>query len=296
MNNSLQPVIGFGLDAKYTHKYPNGIGGLCNNYRDKLSHLSIVGLYGKELATYFKENCAVSLPIVHHLSNIEPASHSGPSLQRLEILEEITQLLDAVWLCEDIGLWSIGPYEIPYFAPPIFELEAADQIVKGIEVIQEKTSAPFLAEIPSCSFVAGKVGLGEFFTHIIRNSGCKMLLDVSHVYSYSIFTGTPILDVLKSLPLDDVWEIHIAGGRVNSKYNYRYVDTHSHAIIDEVMDLFIQSVKDCKNLKCITYEIGMNLPEELLISEVSRIESKLREINWTPKIKKSKFMVSEKTI
>jgi len=280
----ISPMIGFGLDAKYTTRYPNGMEGLCTRYHDRLTHLSIVGIQEQGQAEHFKMKCSAGLPIVHHLSNVAPADPDGPHLDKLKILDEITEELNAIWTCEDIGIWSIGPYNIPYFAPPLFEFDTAEKIAMGINQIQDSISVPFLAEIPSCSFVAGRLDLGEFFHILVDLSKCKVLLDISHVYSYALYCGKKPLDVLESLPLDQVLEIHIAGGRINEKFDYRYIDTHGHPILVPILELMCQAVVRCNQLRCITYEIGIGLSEQLIDSEILRLEETLDKISWLPRL------------
>lgn len=282
--NPQVPVIGFGLDAKYAARYPSGMEALCRRYNQRLTHLSVVGLQSQQQALAFKRDCAQGLPVVHHLSNVAPADPDGPNLERMRVLDGVTRALDAVWSCEDIGIWSIGPYAIPYFAPPLFEEDVADIIAEGIRAVQATSSVEFLAEIPSCSFVAGRLSLGEFFERLVARSDCKLLLDVSHVYSYGLVRGLPPLEILESLPLERVLEVHVAGGRVNKNHPHRYIDSHSQPILDEVEELLGEALVRCKNLRCVTYELGVGLSEELIESEVTRLETALGRVAWAPQI------------
>src|SRR5262249_32462476 len=160
-------LVGFGLDHQYFDKYPGTMRGLCERHRERLSHLSIVGLRDIASAREFSA-LAGGLPIVHHLSNIAPANPRGPDLARLETQDAISQELGARWCGEDIGIWSLGPHCIPYFAPPLFEADVAEQVGEGIRRVAERCSVPFLAEIPSCSFVVGRLSLGEFFHRLVQ--------------------------------------------------------------------------------------------------------------------------------
>jgi len=265
-------VLGLGLDYQYVNDYSfGGMKGICNTYRDRLSHVSIVNLSNLTEASFFINEISQSLPTIHHLSGIAPANPFGPDIRKLELQSEISDHIKSFWCLEDIGIWSIGPYAIPYFAPPIFDSKIADLISARIKQIMEITQIPFLAEIPSCSFVVGTQSLGDFFHQIINATNCKMVLDVSHVFSYALATNNDAFTVLHSLPLDAVWEMHIAGGRINPNHQHRYIDTHSDPIMPEVIELMVESIKYCKNLRAITYEIGVASSAELIDQEINKL-------------------------
>lgn len=278
------PVIGFGLDMQYAMDYPFNMAGLCQRYFDRLTHLSIVGVRSERQAQWFTKQCAKGLPVVHHLSNVAPGDHDGPHLDHMRALDELTKRLGALWTCEDIGIWSIGPYGIPYFAPPFFEEEIADVVADGIRAMQQINSVPFLAETPTCSFIAGGMNIGDFFHRLVERSGCKVVLDVGHVYSYALYRGEEPAAVLRSLPLDAVWEMHVAGAKISERYAYRYIDTHSDPILPGVEELLLLAATECRELRCVTYEIGNKLGAELLEDEVSRLERSLRGVGWRPRI------------
>lgn len=275
-------LFGLGLDAQYSACYPQKMSGLCNRYREKLSHLSIVGLGSTGAARHFREDISQELPVIHHLHGVSPADPDGPHITRFLELDKVSSELDCIWCCEDIGIWSIGPYEIPYFAPPPFDKDVADLVASRINLLLELSSKPFLAEVPSCSFVVGQLTLGEFFYRIVDQSSCNLVLDVSHVFSYATALQLDPVDVLHSLPLERVIEAHIAGGRIHNLYKHRYVDTHSDPILGDILMLLSIAASECENLQCVTYEIGANLSGQQIDCDILRIEKSLKESSFLP--------------
>jgi uncharacterized protein (UPF0276 family) len=285
-NEKTDPVgrLGFGLDWQYRDSYPQKMPDLCARYAGRLSHLSCVSLPSAADAQTFMDECAGDLPVVHHLPGVAPAAPGGPNMELFTRLEAVSDVLGAVWTCEDIGLWSIGPYPLPYFTPPLFEREVADHVVDGIGRMREMSRYPFVPEIPSCTLAVGRMGLGEFFHRVTDGADCDLLLDVAHVFSYSVAVRQPYEDVLRSLPLDRVVEIHVAGGYIDPTFDNRYLDTHSHAVTPAVIDLLQEAVASTPRLRAVTYEIGVNLGAEELDSDFERIEGLLAELDWTPTI------------
>jgi uncharacterized protein (UPF0276 family) len=268
-------VFGFGLDHKHGARYPGGIDGLCERYRSRLSHLSILAVSTAEDAHAVRE-LAGDLPVIHHLSNVAPGNPEGPDLERLRAQDVLSGILRASWCGEDIGVWQLGPYPLPYFAPPVFDDDVARWIGEGARQVAAGSRVPFLVETPSCSYVAGTIDLGAFFRIVTDISGCPIVLDVSHVFSYALAAGRPALDVLAGIPLERVWEIHVAGGRVDPAHPFRYIDSHSDPIMDGVYDVLGEALRRCCNLRCVTYEIGAGLTAEMIERDATRLETVLR--------------------
>lgn len=281
MNPGL-PMIGFGFDAQYSHRYPYGMAGLCDLYRSRLSHLSVVSLANPRAAQEFIESCAKDLPVVHHLSGVAPADADGPHLDRLRALDRISDVLHPVWSCEDVGIWSIGPYAIPYFAPPIFEEDVANLVADRIREILSISPYRYSAELPACPFVVGDMTLGDFFHRLVERSGCKVVLDVSHVFSYAVARRQDPFSILATLPLSAVCEMHVSGGILSHDSSNRYVDTHSHPVMQEVVSLATEAVRLCAGLQCITYEIGVGLSAEAIEHDVYLLEKTLTAAKFSP--------------
>ncbi|MEU6373903.1 DUF692 family multinuclear iron-containing protein [Streptomyces sp. NPDC046909] len=276
--------LGFGLDWQYRDNYPQSMAELRTKYDGRLSHLSCVSLPSAADARVFMDECARGLPVVHHLPGVAPAAPGGPNLELYQRLEPVSDILDAVWTCEDIGLWSIGPYPLPYFTPPLFERDIADHVVEGIRTLHALGSRPFVPEIPSCTLAIGRLSLGEFFHRVTDGADCDLLLDVAHVFSYAVAVGRPYEQVLRSLPLDRVVEIHVAGGYIDPTFDNRYLDTHSHAVAPAVIDLLQEAVTASSRLRAVTYEIGVGLDAGNLDDDFGRVEAVLAEADWTPSV------------
>ncbi|MGF6768614.1 uncharacterized protein (UPF0276 family) [Paraburkholderia sp. GAS199] len=263
-------AIGVGLDFQHRYSYGKPLGDLLDSLAARLSHVSIVGLVTDREVLSFKEMTA--LPILHHFTGVAPGGVEGINLNVLRRQRDISDALGALWCLEDIGIWNIGPYNIPYFAPPLLCQDVLDQTIAGVRAVQRETSVPFLAELPSCSFVAGNMTLEAFFGVLIAETGCGMVLDVSHVFSYAIYFNKEPLDVLTALPLDSVVEIHVAGGSIHPQHGWRYRDTHVEPILDAIFPILEAAIMRCRNLRAITYEIGLGISLDLVDREITRLQ------------------------
>lgn len=273
--------IGIGIDYQHRNSYEITFEELITNLIDCLSHLSIVGLTNEREVQKFL-SLSKKTPIIHHLTNIAPAGVEGLNIVELEKQYNFTKKLKARWCVEDIGIWNIGPYNIPYFSPPVLCEPVLEQTINGINLLQSKISVPFLAEVPSCSFVAGNMDLGIFFQNLVKETNCSIVLDVSHIYSYAIYCDESCVDILKRFPLSSVKEIHIAGGSVHPIHKWRYRDTHNEPIMSEILELLKISIKQCPSLQAITYEIGIGSPIYLIQDEITLLNNICDELYFTP--------------
>ena len=160
----MQAAIGLGLDYQHRRSYGIGLDQLFSRFAGRLSHVSIVGLLNNSEADEFKQT--TDMPILHHFTGVAPAGVNGTQLRAVRHQSAISSRLDALWCLEDIGIWNIGPYGIPYFAPPVLCRSVLESAISGINVIQQEVDIPFLAELPSCSFVVGDMSLERFFSGI----------------------------------------------------------------------------------------------------------------------------------
>jgi len=282
------PLVGLGVDWQWRRRYAGGLPGLCDRFRPRLSHISCVSLADRPAAAEFLRTCAGPLPTIHHLPGVAPAAPEGPNLDLLRRLETVSDTIGAAWICEDIGLWSIGPYPLPYFTPPLLEPDVARHVARGIRAMATVSRYPFLAEIPSCTFVAGRMDLGDFFRVLTEDAGCDLVLDVAHVYSYAVTTGRPAPQVLVSLPLERVVEIHVAGGHLDGRHPSRYIDSHSDPVDPAVLGLLALAVPDCPRLRAVTFEIGVGLSPDVIDRDLGRIETTIAPSGWVPSMERSR--------
>ncbi|WP_050570897.1 DUF692 family multinuclear iron-containing protein [Dickeya zeae] len=275
----MSSLVGLGID--YTHSYGHKLSGLLLLSKKGISHLSVVAIPDIAVAKAFRQSF-IDYPIIHHFSGMEPAGIDGLRPDVLEHQNGISNALNAAWCLEDIGIWNIGPYNLPYFAAPVLCEPVLTMAIDGVNRIQQVSSIPFSAEIPSFSIAAGDMTLGEFFHRLVDATRCGVVLDISHVFSYAIYCGLKPEDVLNSLPLHAVNEIHIAGGSVHPTHHWRYRDTHSEKIVDGVFPLLEQALEKCTNLKAVTYELGVGISSEVIVADLANIENSCQRMNFTP--------------
>jgi hypothetical protein len=93
---------------------------------------------------------------------------------------------------------------------------------------------------------------GDFVGRVVESADCGLLLDLHNVYCNSVNGRQPLDEYLHQLPLDRVWEIHLAGGMERNGF---WLDAHSGAVPDSVYAVTEKLVPKLPNLKAIIFEI-----------------------------------------
>lgn len=276
-------LSGLGLDFKYLELYNQAVIDTLARADEELSHVSLVGTEHLDQARDLKSRFS-RVPIVHHLSNVEPAGLTGLNRSRAEFLNEITAIFESPWCGEDIGVWSLNEAPLPYFAGPPYTCEMAEFVASNIRELQQISSVPFLAEVPSVGIVMGDISPGQFFTILSERTGCGIVLDLSHVYSHAVATGEDSIHLLRDFPLASVVEIHIAGGKVRDGQFPRYIDSHSHPIPEDVFRLLEFALPITPNCRAVTYEIGVELSSADFATDFARLRNALTELKFIPRL------------
>ncbi len=98
---------------------------------------------------------------------------------------------------------------------------------------------------------------------------CGLLLDLHNIFSNGLNGRQPVSEYLEQLPLERVWEVHLAGGMELEGF---WLDAHSGAIPDPLYAICEQVIPRLPNLGAIVFEIfpsfvpevGLELVEEQL--------------------------------
>jgi uncharacterized protein (UPF0276 family) len=92
----------------------------------------------------------------------------------------------------------------------------------------------------------------RFLNELCVRTKCGLLLDLHNVY-VDVCNGSADWDsYLSAIDLDNVHEIHLAGGL---ELNGVYLDAHSGAVPDIVWRIAAEVVPRCRNLRGITFEL-----------------------------------------
>lgn len=171
---------------------------------------------------------------------------------------ESVSRLNPEWVSEHLSFLRAdspqGPYHTGFLLPPLQSLETVTMAVRNIRQFKSKLLVPFAFENAPNYLrpIPQELPDGEFLARIAEDADCGILLDMHNLWCNEINGRQPVGDVLASLPLDRVWEVHLAGG---DDYRGYWLDAHSGLIPEKLIEVCFEWFPKLPNLKAIIFEI-----------------------------------------
>lgn len=141
-----------------------------------------------------------------------------------------------------------------FMLPPMQSAASVQLAVDNIRRVQDRIGVPFAFETPVNYMRSQEDEMtdGAFLAEIALQADCGILLDLHNVWCNERNGRQPIMSMLRELPLNRVWEMHLADGRQLDGY---WVDAHSGLISDDLFELAESVVAQLPNLKAMMFEI-----------------------------------------
>lgn len=169
------------------------------------------------------------------------------------------QELAVPWTSEHLSILYVpsvhGPQPCGFLMPPLQTDAAVELAAKNIRRRAEVLGLPFAFETGVNYFERreGEMPDGEFFAAVAQEADCGILLDLTNLWVNEKNRRARISDVVAKLPLERVWEVHLAGTDVERGF---WVDAHSRGIDPELLELVPEVISSLPNLGAIVFEIA----------------------------------------
>lgn len=219
------------------------------------------------------ERAAADYPIICHGLSL---SIGGPDELDTGFIKAIRKFLDRYAISmysEHLSFSSVQNAHLYDLLPIPFRKDAVQHITQRIHQVQDILQRPLVLEIVSYySAVAAEMSEIDFINSIVKESGCRLLLDINNVYVNAFNHGYDARDFISRLPLDQVSYLHMAGHEQVS--DDLLIDTHGQAIIDPVYELLEWSIRSIQPVP-VLLERDFNIPA---IPELQQELNQLRAI------------------
>ncbi|WP_426746542.1 DUF692 family multinuclear iron-containing protein [Myxococcus faecalis] len=196
----------------------------------------------------------------------------GPELEpaaTLKALDAHARAVGSPWVGNDVGWWHVQGQPFPgylYITPPFNEAGLADCAAHALHV-QSHLSMPLVLENPAVLARRGELHALDFLAKLHQRTGLPLLLDLGHLFSHQLSAGLPLEAGLDGFPLEQVVEIHLAGGVVTRRGSRRfYVDDHTQPVREELFNLLESLLPRCPSLRAVTFEGDGHPPEVARLS------------------------------
>ena len=170
-----------------------------------------------------------------------------------------TEALKAPWTSEHLSILHLpgasGEQPCGFLMPPLQTEAGASLAAANITRRATALGRPFAFETGVNYFAPRPCEMpdGEFFGAVAETADCGILLDLTNLWANHKNGRADIHDVLARLPLERVWEVHLAGLEFAHGH---WLDAHSNGIDDELVDIASDVVADLPNLGAIIFEIA----------------------------------------
>ncbi|EYF00496.1 DUF692 domain-containing protein [Chondromyces apiculatus] len=233
----------------------------------------------------FKEEEAKALaeqfPLVMHGVDLSIGTDGPVDREYVGKMQKVAAWSRARWVSDHLCFTRVPGVSIGNLTPLAFTEEAAAVAIRNTREVMAAFDVPFLLENISYYFRVppSRLSEAEFIQCVIRESGCYMLLDLANVQNNAINNGYDPFAFLNQMPLDRVVQIHLAGGYYHQGI---LLDTHSHRVPTDVLDLLAHVAPRLPNLKAVMIERDQEFPPiEELLEELDQVREVLAS-RWTP--------------
>jgi len=182
-------------------------------------------------------------------------------VEHLPLLRKTADQLDAVWVSEHLSFnrVAIGATvaESGFLLPPCQNEASVRIAARNVASYRTALERPVAFEtgVNYLQPQDDELSDGQFWRRIADGADSGILLDLHNLWCNELNGRQRVLDVIDQLPLDRVWEIHLAGGMALAGY---WLDSHSDRIPAPLLDLAAQIIPRLPNLSALMYEL---LPE-----------------------------------
>lgn len=177
-----------------------------------------------------------------------------PQPAQLRLLRDTVGRLGSPWFSDHLSFNATPEFSTGFFLPPRQTEEGIVTVVQAIGDLQSAIPVPIAVET-GVNYLrprADEMPDGHFTAAVVEAAGCGLLLDLHNIFANALNGRQPVDDFLGQVPLDRVWEIHLAGGFEMDGF---WLDAHSGAIPEHLLAIARRVIPALPNLKAIIFEI-----------------------------------------
>lgn len=192
-------------------------------------------------------------PLISHGVGFPVGGTTAPDPDGVALSATSMQALGAVHWSEHLAFNAAGDAYAGFLLPPVQTPTAVNAAISHITDYRRIDDRPFLVETPTNYLrpVDGDLGDGEYVAAIADGADCGILLDLHNVWTNERNGRQSVEDFIAALPLERVWEVHLAGGFETNGY---YLDAHVGPIAPELLALAARIVPRLPRLRALIYE------------------------------------------
>jgi len=180
-------------------------------------------------------------PLALHGVGLSLGSTDPLARPHLDKLATLIARIDPALVSEHLCWSGVAGRHFNDLLPLPFTGEALAHVCSRIEAVQDCLGRQIAVENVSAyvAFDDSTMPEWEFVAAVVRQTGCKLLLDVNNVYVNAVNHGFDADTYLAAMPRDAIAEIHLAGFDATGPC---LIDTHGARVAPEVWGLYRRTI------------------------------------------------------
>lgn len=178
----------------------------------------------------------------------------APDPEQLRLLGAMIERFGAPWASDHLSYNQTPEFATGFFLPPRQTREGIATVSSSIRQLQDALGVPIAVET-GVSYLrprSDEIPDGAFVAAVVESAGCGLLLDMHNVFTNALNGRQPVDEFLDSIPLERVWEMHLAGGMELDGF---WLDAHSGAVPEPLVAICRALIPKLTHLRAIVFEI-----------------------------------------
>lgn len=188
---------------------------------------------------------------------------------QIPLLRQMVESLGAPWASEHLSFNLTPDHFTGFFLPPRQTDSGIEIYSHAVAELRQGLGVPVAAET-GVNYLrprADEIPDGEFMARLAERADCGILLDLHNVYCNARNGRQSVDRFLSELPLERVWEVHLAGGFEMDGF---WLDSHSGAIPDALFEICRDVIPALPNVKAINFEMFSSFLSRFGLENVER--------------------------
>jgi uncharacterized protein (UPF0276 family) len=208
----------------------------------------------------------------------------GHEEQQVSLFADTIRTFEAPWASEHLSFnRAFGedgvPFNAGFLLPPLQTRAGAAAAAVMARSLASRLPVPFAVET-GVNYLrprAGEMSDGAFVRAVAEGTDCGILLDLHNLWANERNGRQSVREFLDEIPLERVWEVHVAGGFEYAGY---WLDAHSGVMPEALLELAAEVVPKLPNVHAIIFEMVAQALSRTDIAMLHRQVETLHAI-WT---------------
>lgn len=220
----------------------------------------------------------IPLPKIVHGVGFPVGGSSVPDQRHFAPLCETIHALDVAWASEHLSFNRARDgaleFNTGFLLPPLQTEAGARAAAATIRHVAQQLPVPFAVET-NVSYLRpqrGEMSDGAFVASVTEAADCGILLDLHNVWTNERNGRQTLRAFLDEIPLERVWEVHMAGG---AEYRGYWLDAHSGVVPEVLLEIAAEVLPRLPNVRALMFEI---LPSFIPLVGLDQIQIQMEKL------------------